>query len=154
MRIIRSASKIRPKTWMLSSSMTPSPSATYRPMKTSVSGPMATAGTTSSLATVPHEPEDGETGQAAIQPFGGLIGCMHSVGATGIMQVFEIACHLWNRWAEIHGDDKLWKKFNRQKPSDWTDLQVKGAKRALAISHAGVGSHVTATNIDGPGQIN
>ena len=78
---------------------------------------------------------------------------MHSVGATGIMQVFEIATHLWNRWAEIHGDDKLWKKFNRQKPSDWTDLQVKGAKRALAISHAGVGSHVTATILMDPDKL-
>jgi len=42
-----------------------------------------------------------------------------------------------------HGDEKRWKAFNRQKPADWTDLQVKGAKRALAISHAGRGSHVT-----------
>ena len=28
---------------------------------------------------------------------GGLIGCMHAVGATGIMQTFEIATHIWNR---------------------------------------------------------
>lgn len=84
---------------------------------------------------------------------GGLIGCMHSVGATGIMQVFEIACHLWNRWAEIHGDEKRWKEFNRQKPADWTDLQVKGAKRGLAISHAGVGSHVTCTILMDPDKL-
>ncbi len=50
----------------------------------------------------------------------------------------------------MHGDEKLWKKFDRKKPSDWTDLQVKGAKRALAISHAGVGSHVTATILMDP----
>ena len=33
---------------------------------------------------------------------------------------------------------------------DWTDLQVKGAKRGLAISHAEVGSHVTATILMDP----
>jgi acetyl-CoA C-acetyltransferase len=70
---------------------------------------------------------------------------MHAVGASGIMQVFEIATQLWGRWAEVHGDEKRWKEFGRVKPDDWTDLQVKGAKRALSVSHAGVGSHVTAT---------
>jgi acetyl-CoA C-acetyltransferase len=95
-------------------------------------------------------PKTGKPGKLPSNLSGGLIGCMHSVGATGIMQTFEIALHLWNRWAEIHGDDKIWKKFNRQKPSDWTDLQVKGAKRALAVSHAGVGSHVTATILMNP----
>lgn len=81
---------------------------------------------------------------------GGLLGCMHSVGATGIMQVFEVASHLWNRWAEFHGDKKRWKEFGRQKPADWEDLQVTGAKRGMAISHAGVGSHVTATILMNP----
>ena len=95
-------------------------------------------------------PKTGKPGKLPSNLSGGLIGCMHAVGATGIMQIFEIALQLWNRWSEIHGDEKLWKKFNRQKPSDWTDLQVKGAKRALAISHAGVGSHVTATILMDP----
>jgi acetyl-CoA C-acetyltransferase len=90
-------------------------------------------------------PKTGKPGKLPSNLSGGLLGCMHAVGATGIMQTFEIATHLWNRWAEMHGDEKLWKKFNRKKPSDWTNLQVKGAKRGLAISHAGVGSHVTAT---------
>ena len=81
---------------------------------------------------------------------GGLLGCMHSVGATGIMQVFEVASHLWNRWAEFHGDKKRWKAFGRQKPADWEDLQVTGANRGMAISHAGVGSHVTATILMNP----
>jgi acetyl-CoA C-acetyltransferase len=81
---------------------------------------------------------------------GGLLGCMHSVGATGIMQVFEVASHLWNRWSEFHGDEKRWKEFGRQKPADWEDLQVKGANRGMAISHAGVGSHVTATILMNP----
>lgn len=95
-------------------------------------------------------PKTGKPGKLPSNLSGGLIGCMHAVGATGIMQTFEIATHLWNRWAEMHGDEKLWKKFNRKKPADWTDLQVKGAKRAMAISHAGVGSHVTATILMDP----
>jgi acetyl-CoA C-acetyltransferase len=81
---------------------------------------------------------------------GGLLGCMHSVGATGIMQAFEVASHLWNRWSEFHGDKKRWKEFGRQKPADWEDLQVIGANRGMAISHAGVGSHVTATILMNP----
>lgn len=45
----------------------------------------------------------------------------------------------------MHTDPEKWESFGRKKPDDWTDLQVKDAKRGLAISHAGVGSHVTAT---------
>ncbi len=95
-------------------------------------------------------PHSGEPGRLPSNLSGGLIGCMHAVGATGIMQVFEIASHIWNRWAEIHGDPRIWKEFGREKPDDWTDLQVKGARRAMAISHAGVGSHVTATVLMDP----
>jgi len=90
-------------------------------------------------------PLTGKPGQLPANLSGGLIGCMHAVGATGIMQTIEIAQHIWNRWAEMHADEKKWNAFNRQKPDDWADLQVKDAKRGLAISHAGVGSHVTAT---------
>ncbi len=43
-----------------------------------------------------------------------------------------------------------WKLCNRTKPDDWTNLQVQDAKRAMAISHAGVGSHVTATILMDP----
>jgi acetyl-CoA C-acetyltransferase len=90
-------------------------------------------------------PKTGQPGKLPSNLSGGLIGCMHAVGATGIMQVAEIGYHLWDRWAEIHEDEAKWKEFGRKKPTDWTNLQVKGAKRGLAISHAGVGSHVTAT---------
>lgn len=90
-------------------------------------------------------PHTGKPGALPANLSGGLIGCMHAVGATGIMQVIEVGHHLWGRWAEMHADPKKWAKFGRQKPADWTDLQVAGAKRGLAISHAGVGSHVTAT---------
>jgi acetyl-CoA C-acetyltransferase len=84
---------------------------------------------------------------------GGLIGCMHAVGATGLMQIAEIGYHIWNRWDEIHEPNEKWVAFRREKPSDWTSLQVKGAKRGLAISHAGVGSHVTATILMDPNHL-
>jgi len=45
----------------------------------------------------------------------------------------------------MHENQKKWDDFGRTKPGDWQNLQVMGAKRGLAISHAGVGSHVTAT---------
>ena len=95
-------------------------------------------------------PRTGKPGRLPSNLSGGLIGCMHAVGATGIMQVLEIASHIWNRWEEIHGDPDTWKAFNRQKPEDWTNLQVHGARRGLAVSHAGVGSHVTATIVMDP----
>jgi acetyl-CoA C-acetyltransferase len=66
------------------------------------------------------------------------------------MQTFEVATHLWGRWGEIHGDPERWARYEREKPDDWTDLQVVGARRGLAISHAGVGSHVTATILMDP----
>jgi len=95
-------------------------------------------------------PNTGKPGRLPSNLSGGLIGCMHAVGATGIMQTFEIASHIWNRWGEIHGDPSLWDDFGRQKPDDWTNLQVNDAKKAMAISHAGVGSHVTATILMDP----
>lgn len=95
-------------------------------------------------------PHTGAPGKLPSNLSGGLIGCMHAVGATGIMQTFEIACHLWNRWEELHGDLRLWQQFGREKPADWTNMQVKGAKRGMAISHAGVGSHVTSTILMDP----
>jgi acetyl-CoA C-acetyltransferase len=90
-------------------------------------------------------PNTGEPGKLPANLSGGLIGCMHAVGATGIMQTIECMYHLHGRHGEIHGDPERWRSFGKEKPADWQDLQVKDAKRALAISHAGVGSHVTAT---------
>ena len=90
-------------------------------------------------------PRTGEPGRLPANLSGGLIGCMHAVGATGIMQTVECMYHIHDRHAEIHGDANRWARFGKEKPADWQDLQVKGARRALAISHAGVGSHVTAT---------
>jgi len=84
---------------------------------------------------------------------GGLIGCMHAVGATGLMQIAEIGYHIWNRWDEIHEPQEKWNAFGREKPKDWTSLQVIGAKRGLAISHAGVGSHVTCAILMHPNHL-
>lgn len=95
-------------------------------------------------------PHTGLPGKLPANLSGGLIGCMHAVGATGIMQVIEIAQHLWNRWAEMHGDAEKWARFERNKPADWQNLQVKGARRGMAISHAGVGSHVTCSILQHP----
>ncbi len=95
-------------------------------------------------------PNTGKPGKLPANLCGGLIGCMHAVGATGIMQTVEVAQHLWDRWGEMHGDEEKWERFGREKPDDWKNMQVEGAKRGMAISHAGVGSHVTATVLQRP----
>ena len=95
-------------------------------------------------------PKTGKPGKLPANLSGGLLGCLHAVGATGIMQVIEVMLHIWNRHGEVHGDPKRWAEFGKEKPKDWTDLQVEGAKRGLAISHAGVGSHVTCTILADP----
>ena len=97
-----------------------------------------------------RNPRTGQPGKLPANLCGGLIGCMHAVGATGIMQVVELMLHIWRRHAEVHGDPKRWKAFGKQKPKDWQDLQVQGARRGLAISHAGVGSHVTCAIVMHP----
>ncbi len=90
-------------------------------------------------------PNTGEPGRLPSNLTGGLIGCMHAVGATGIMQVGEIMWQLQNKWAKFHAPEELWERFGKEKPADFEDLQVQGARRGLAISHAGVGSHVTCS---------
>jgi acetyl-CoA C-acetyltransferase len=76
---------------------------------------------------------------------GGLLGCMHSVGATGIMQVNECLWQLKGQWKKFHMTPGMWERFGKKMPADIENLQVKDPTCALAISHAGVGSHVTAT---------
>ncbi len=76
---------------------------------------------------------------------GGLIGCTHAVGATGIMQVGELFWQLQNRWSYFHEREEMWTRVGKEKPKDFENLQVKDAKTGMAISHAGVGSHVTCT---------
>ncbi len=74
---------------------------------------------------------------------GGLLGTMHAVGATGIYQAAECLWQIQGKYDRFHGDDKYWKLAGKEKPDDWESLQVKDARKALWVSHAGVGSHVT-----------
>lgn len=74
---------------------------------------------------------------------GGLLGAMHSVGATGIFQIVEVLWQLQDKWAKFHADPKMWERFGKVMPADVENLQVRGARRGAAISHAGTGSHVT-----------
>ena len=73
---------------------------------------------------------------------GGLIGTMHSVGATGIMQIVEVLWQLQSKWAKFHADPAMWQRFGKRRPEPYRDLQVAGAKKGCAISHAGTGSRL------------
>lgn len=79
---------------------------------------------------------------------GGLLGTMHAVGATGIFQGVECLWQLQGKYDKFHGDPNIWKFCGKEKPKDWLSLQVPNARRALWISHAGVGSHVTAACLE------
>jgi acetyl-CoA C-acetyltransferase len=74
---------------------------------------------------------------------GGLLGTMHAVGATGIFQGVECLWQIQGKYDKFHGDPKIWERWGKKKPEDWMSLQVKNAKQAAWVSHAGVGSHVT-----------
>ncbi|MDP3963987.1 MAG: thiolase domain-containing protein [bacterium] len=74
---------------------------------------------------------------------GGLIGGMHSVGATGIFQVVEAFWQIRGEWDKFHADERYWQKFGKTKPKDFQSLQIPNARRGMAISHAGTGSHVS-----------
>jgi len=79
---------------------------------------------------------------------GGLLGTMHSVGATGIFQISEILWQMQGKWAKYHAEPKMWERFGKTKPADFRNLQVKNPKRGCAVSHAGTGSHVTVAILD------
>ena len=79
---------------------------------------------------------------------GGLLGSMHAVGATGLFQLAELFWQLRGEWDKIHGDENLWRRFEKTKPADWVSLQVPNARRGMAISHAGTGSHVTCSILE------
>jgi acetyl-CoA C-acetyltransferase len=42
----------------------------------------------------------------------------------------------------------MWERFGKKKPDDWQSLQLPNPKRGLAISHAGVGSHVVCSVLE------
>jgi len=77
--------------------------------------------------------QEGQThvdGEVAVNPSGGLIGNMHAVGATGIMQAVEVFWQLQGVAGKFHGSDKT---------------QVRGAETGLIHSHAGTGTYVTVS---------
>lgn len=82
---------------------------------------------------------------------GGLLGSMHSVGATGIFQLAEIFWQLRDEWDRFHAHPLYWLRFGKSKPKDFRSLQVKNARRGMAISHAGTGSHVTSIILEKEG---
>jgi acetyl-CoA C-acetyltransferase len=84
---------------------------------------------------------------------GGLLGTMHAVGATGIFQGAECFWQLQNKYDKFHGAPKMWTRFGKQKPKDWKSLQIRKRRRALWISHAGVGSHVTCGILENPEEV-
>ena len=93
-------------------------------------------------------PRTGKPGKCPSNLSGGLLGTMHAVGATGIFQAGEVFWQLQGKYDKFHGDPKLWERYGKSKPSDWRSLQVKNPRRGLAISHAGVGSHVVCTVLE------
>ena len=95
-----------------------------------------------------HNPHTGKQGKCPANLSGGLLGTMHAVGATGIFQAGEVFWQLQGKYDQFHGDPKLWKRYGKTKPKDWESLQVQNPRRGLAISHAGVGSHVTCSVLE------
>ncbi len=95
-----------------------------------------------------QNPKTGKQGKCPSNLSGGLLGTMHAVGATGIFQCNEVFWQLQGKYDQFHGDPKLWERYGKKKPEDWKSLQVKDPKRGLAISHAGVGSHVTCAVLE------
>lgn len=94
-------------------------------------------------------PQTGNKGKLPANLSGGLLGSMHAVGATGIFSAAEIFWQLQGKYDQFHGDPKMWTRFGKKKPADWESLQVPdNPKRGCYISHAGVGSHVTAGVIE------
>jgi acetyl-CoA C-acetyltransferase len=93
-------------------------------------------------------PHTGKPGKCPSNLSGGLLGTMHAVGATGIWQCAEVFWQLQNKYDKFHGDPELWERYGKTKPDDWQSLQVKDPKRGLAISHAGVGSHVVCSILE------
>jgi acetyl-CoA C-acetyltransferase len=93
-------------------------------------------------------PHTNKPGKCPSNLSGGLLGTTHAVGATGIWQCGEVFWQLQNKYDQFHGAQKLWDRYGKKKPDDWESLQVANAKKGLAISHAGVGSHVVCSVLE------
>ena len=93
-------------------------------------------------------PHTGLPGKCPANLSGGLLGTMHAVGATGIFQCNEVFWQLQKKYDKFHGDPQMWSRYGKEKPADWESLQLADPKKGLAISHAGVGSHVTCAVLE------
>lgn len=69
-----------------------------------------------------------------VNPSGGLLACGHPVGATGLMQAVFTFWQLQGRIEKHLGSDKL---------------QVRNARRGAIHSHAGTGTYITVTIMEG-----
>ena len=72
-----------------------------------------------------------------VNPSGGLIGCGHPVGATGLMQGVFAVWQLQNTIGKHFGDEQL---------------QVAGARRGAIHSHAGTGTYVSVSILEKEGE--
>ncbi len=66
-------------------------------------------------------------GHVYVNPSGGLIGAMHAVGATGVMQSVSVMWQIQGKIGKFFGSNRL---------------QVERARKGLVHSHAGTGSDV------------
>ncbi|MHC5022801.1 MAG: thiolase C-terminal domain-containing protein [Planctomycetota bacterium] len=95
-----------------------------------------------------QNPKTGKPGKCPANLSGGLLGTMHAVGATGIFQAGEVLWQLQGKYDKFHGDPDIWNRFGKTRPDDWQSLQVTDPRRGMAISHAGVGSHVVCSVLE------
>ena len=72
-------------------------------------------------------------GDLPINPSGGLLGCGHPIGATGLMQAVFALWQLQGKMKEHLGSRRL---------------QVRGARRGLVHSHGGPGTYSTVTVLE------
>ncbi len=73
-------------------------------------------------------------GKLPVNPSGGLLACGHPVGATGLMQAVFAFWQLQGSMKKHLGNDKL---------------AIKNAKRAAIHSHAGTGTYITVSIMEG-----
>ena len=73
-------------------------------------------------------------GKIPVNPSGGLLACGHPVGATGLMQGVFAMWQIQGSIGKHLGDD---------------NIQIPGARRGAIHSHAGTGTYITVTVMEG-----
>jgi len=89
----------------------------------------STAGsrTTSRRATANHvNPEDRQAGQVPVEtsPGASWARCTRSARPASSRRARSL-WQLQGKYDKFHGDPKLWERFGKKKPADWSSLQVK-----------------------------